>query len=90
MFHVKHRKVGIMKDITSKQFKEILTNAGVDFKVYGYAGLLNKLCILYDERQELYAQSNDECTRKCADIAHKRSKRIYDQLDALGYYDDVE
>lgn len=74
-----------MKKMTNKEFKQIITDAGMRFEVLGYEGVLNNMSGRYREL------ANDAASRGSYAVAktfREIADNIYDALDARGYYDD--
>ena len=75
------------KRMTAGQFKKVITEAGLDFNVYGYEGILNEL--------SLYARSYS-AEQKASGFDHyagyldNLAQTIYKALDKRGYYDEYE
>ena len=72
------------KKMTLKEFKQVLSDAGIELEYWGYEGILNKLCIAQNymiQRDEEYgavhALKRDTETR---DVIHEA-------LADRGYYD---
>ena len=82
------------KNITSKQFKEIMTKAGYDFDVWGWGGYLNTISSLLQDSSKLYEIESKfdsaECIKKVGEINKKQAHIIYDELDKVGYYNDYK
>lgn len=70
-------------NMTSKEFEEILDKVGINFKIYGYAGILNKVAICEN------AMANDEADRNCETLEKMYrgyANAIHDELTRRGYY----
>ena len=70
--------------MTNKEFKKILKDAGIDFNVYGYEGILNKLSILSDYKRREYKEKGNEVLAK---FEYDSGNVIYEALANRGYYD---
>lgn len=70
--------------MTNKEFKKILKDAGMDFNVYGYEGILNKLSILSDYKRKEYEKNGNELLAK---LEYDSAEAIYEALKNRGYYD---
>ena len=70
--------------MTNKEFKKILKDAGMDFSVYGYEGILNKLSILSDYARKEYEKKGNKVLAK---LEYDTGKVIYEALKNRGYYD---
>lgn len=69
------------KKMTSKEFKKIFNDAGMDFDIWGYEGILNMLVMA-----EVYLENetdNDVLKKMHAE----RRMRIYNSLKERGYYE---
>ena len=69
-----------MKKMTAKEFKEILTESGTDFDLYGFEGILNELSIYNEMMAKEYEGEAPELVYK------KISNKIYKALEKRGYY----
>ena len=72
--------------MTQKEFKDVLSAAGMDFSTWGYEGILNLMCIAFD------SQGKDCITRgslRCAEMQKARSDAIFKALNARGYYNHI-
>lgn len=69
------------KKMTLKEFKQIFNDAGMDFDIWGYEGILNLLMIA-----ELHLEQETE-----SDLLKKmhedRGRYIYNSLKERGYYE---
>lgn len=71
------------KTMTAKEFKAVLDNAGLDFGIYGYEGILNLVSIALDaQAEDMKANGRDAGAKGFKDSADK----IYDELFKRGYY----
>ena len=70
--------------MTNREFKKILKDAGMDFSVYGYEGILNKLSILSDYERRDYKEKGNEVLAK---LEYDSGEVIYEALKNRGYYD---
>lgn len=75
------------KKMTATEFKRILDNAGIDFKLWGYEGVLNMLSIKEDYDADDFERRG---VKILADISRNRANAIYQDLKARGYYADHE
>ena len=70
-------------NMTSKEFEEILNKVGIDFEIFGYAGILNKVAICEN------ALANAEANRDC-ELLEKMYRgyadAIHDELAKRNYY----
>ena len=72
-----------MRKITAKEFKEILTDSGVNFEIFGFEGILNELTIYNEMMAKKYEGRTPEKAYK------NISNKIYEALEKRGYYDDI-
>lgn len=71
-----------MRKMTAKEFKEILTESGVDFDLYGFEGILNELSIYNEMMSKKYEG-------KAPEIVYKKiSNKIFKALEKRGYYSE--
>ena len=71
-----------MRKMTAKEFKEILTESGVDFEIFGFDGILNELSIYNEMMAKKYAGT-------CVEMAYKNiSNKIFKELEKRGYYSE--
>lgn len=69
------------KKMTLKEFKQIFNDAGMDFDIWGYEGILNLLMIA---EQHLEQETESDLLKKM----HKdRGMYIYNSLKERGYYE---
>ena len=71
-----------MKKMTAKEFKEILTESGVNFDLYGFEGILNELSIYNEMMAKEYEGKTPEIVYK------KISYKIFKALEKRGYYSE--
>ena len=76
-----------MKKMTSKEFKEAVNKVGLDFKVCGYEGILNALASGFRTQSREYDTKE---LKALSDMYLDMANKIYDILDARGYYDDCK
>lgn len=69
--------------LTAKEFKQILTDAGIDFDIFGYEGILNLVSMCYDFKAE--AHEKEGCT-VLQQMEEERAHKIYNALYKIGYY----
>lgn len=72
-----------VKKLTNKEFKQILTDCGLDFSIWGYDGVLNMvvICLYHDAREE-----RKNGYDLAADVDIERANKLYDELHKRGYY----
>lgn len=70
--------------MTNKEFKKILNDAGLDFDIFGYEGILNKLCILSEYERIRFENVGANALAK---LEYDRGMTIYRALNERGYYD---
>lgn len=68
------------KKMTSKEFKQIFNDAGYDFDIWGYEGILNLLMIA---EQYLEQETASDLLKKTHE---DRGMYIYNSLKERGYY----
>ena len=82
-----------MKNITMKEFKEIIKESGISYDC-DLGAVLNTISILYDRSADFYKIEDvvnmNSDNKGIIEVHKNRSRRIYDCLDKLGYYDDVK
>ena len=79
-----------MKKMTAKEFKEILTDAGMDFSIWGYEGIINVLSLYYRHESQRYMdeylETHDRGAKACMTIEYEKADRMYKALEERGYY----
>ena len=79
------------KTMTAKEFKEIMTDAGMDFSIWGYEGVLNTLSLFYrheaDKWWKEFQQTGENGARVCSQMDEERANGLYDALEERGYFD---
>ena len=70
---------------TAKEFKEIMTDCGLKFEIYGYEGILNHIALLADEAAKTYYSKS---RNGLAADAEDMFGTIYTALKERGYYGD--
>lgn len=73
-----------MKKMTAKEFKQVLTDAGMNFEIWGWEGILNIISIHEDRNSN---EMREKGLMAGADGCHRRADSIYNVLKARGYYD---
>ena len=72
-----------MKKMTNKEFKEILTNAGIQFDIYGYEGILNMIATYKRQMAEkFFEEGYESLSRNYEDCANY----LHDELEKRGLY----
>lgn len=71
------------KKVNSKEFKEVLTDSGLNFDIFGYDGILNLISIYLEMDSVKYIETSPEF----AEYEHNNSDKIYHYLKDRGYYD---
>jgi len=66
------------------EFKKIMTDAGMDFSVYGYEGILNTIILMSSAAEEKYRIMG---FTGIARYYKKISETIFTALNERGYYD---
>ena len=69
--------------MNSKEFKKVLTDAGLNFEIFGYEGILNLISIYL----HLDAQQKHEGSA-LAEYEEENSDKIYKYLQNRGYYNN--
>lgn len=67
--------------MTLKEFKKIFNDAGLDFKIWGYEGILNEIAIAEEHMED---ETDSDVLKK---MYKSRRQFIYDALKARGFYD---
>ena len=67
-----------------KEFKKIMTDAGMDFTLYGYDGILNAIILMSSAAEEKYRIMG---LTGIARYYKKISETIFTALNERGYYD---
>ena len=77
------RMVFIMKKMTSKEFKKVFEDAGFDFEVWGYEGILDLVAVAV-RSQAIEAENRGAVTvpKRC----RERADYIENTLRERGYY----
>ena len=74
-----------MGKMTNKEFREAFEQAGYNWDVWGYEGILNMISVLEQKN------SDEAILRGCLPSARaclERSNKLYDILDERGYYNN--
>ena len=66
------------------EFKKIITDAGMDFSLYGYEGILNTIIIMSSAAEEKYRIMGLTATARHYE---KIRETIFTALNERGYYD---
>lgn len=69
------------KKMTLKEFKQIFNDAGLDFNIWGYEGILNEIAIA----QNAMAEETKHDVLK--EMYQSRSEFIYNSLKERGHYE---
>lgn len=69
------------KEMTLKEFKDVLNKAGLNFDLIGYDGILNMIALCYRTISE---QAGDNST--FSELYRKTSDVIHDDLKERGFY----
>ena len=69
--------------MTANEVKTILTDAGYDFRIWNWDGVLNMICAYsYHEARDLAAKGNTVLAK----VYENRAGIIFDALEAAGYF----
>lgn len=74
------------KKMTATEARNILADAGYDKEIYDWAAILNHISILASEASKYEKQIGHDAL---AEWYENTSNTIYDELRAIGYYDNV-
>ena len=69
------------KKMTLKEFKQIFNNAGMDFDIWGYEGILNLLIIAEGHLEQ---ETESDLLKK---VYEDRRMNIYNSLKERGHYE---
>ena len=69
------------KKMTFKEFKQIFNDAGMDFDIWGYEGILNEISIA----QNAMAEETEHDVLK--EMYYNRSRFIHTKLKERGHYE---
>ena len=72
------------KKMTTKEFKEILASADIDFDVFGWEGLL---CMISNNEYHNYEDMKSKGLMAGANARKRSFKTIHDALEKRGYFD---
>lgn len=67
--------------MTAKEFKQIFNDAGMDFKIWGYEGILNEIAIAQT------SLANETKHDALKEMYQSRSQFIYNALKERGHYE---
>lgn len=67
-----------------REFKDILNNAGIDFGIFGYDGIINIIISYYDGQAE---KEKEAGLVRCASVSERRRDTLFDQMMERGFYD---
>lgn len=68
------------KKMTSKEFKKVFNDAGFDFDIWGYEGILNLLILAENYLED---ETDSDVLKK---MHERRRMHIYNSLRERGYY----
>ena len=75
-----------MKQMTCKEFKQILNESGMSFECFGWEGILNALS---GWNRQCAKDMRSHGLNAGADKLQEEADAMYDALDARGYYDEA-
>lgn len=68
--------------MTEKEFIAAFENAGFDFSVWGYEGILNQISSLY------YRYAEEAKSKLMRDFYGKKANKLHNLLEERGYYNE--
>ena len=73
-----------MKDITTKEFKQILNDSGINFEVFKWEGILN---MISGYHEIIAKEARERGSLSVAKMDKDISDKIYTVLKSRGFYD---